>query len=98
MFWAELAVEPWNWDGDKIIPALTGKRVISLCLSGSSQRTYDRYGYAGAIELQIDTGIWIYCGLTDVETHLMPDVDASPQDREHHLARAEAIGRSIMSP
>jgi putative NADPH-quinone reductase len=48
-----------------------------------------------AIELQIDTGIWIYCGLTDVETHLMPDVDASSQARERHLAHAEEIGRNV---
>lgn len=85
----------WDWDGDDIVPCLTGKRVITLCVSGSSQRTYDRYGYADALKLQIDTGIWTYCGLTDVETNLMTDVDASPQARERHLARAEEIGREL---
>lgn len=41
----------------------------------SKKHTYDKYGYAGAMRTQIDVGTFAYCGVTDVSSHLVYDVE-----------------------
>ena len=81
--------------GHDIVPALSDKKVIMICPAGSSAHTYQKYGYDTVIQRQIDAGIWIYCGLTDIETYIMPDIDASDEARNRHLDDAEQIGRLL---
>ncbi len=83
------------FDGHEVIPNLDNKSVIMLCPAGSSTKTYQKHGYDGVIQRQIEAGIWLYCGLDDVQTHLMADVDASADDRARHLERAHRIGHSV---
>lgn len=44
-------------------------------VGGSKQRTYDKYGYGEAMRTQLDVGIFAYCGISDVESHLIYDVE-----------------------
>ena len=69
-------------------------------IGGSSKRTYDKYGYAEAMRIQIDVGTFAYCGITDVDSHLIYDVegDHNTPTREQGLKRAHEIGSEFLSP
>lgn len=66
-------------------------------IAGSTRRTYDKYGYADAMRTQLDVGIFAYCGITDVESHLIYDVEGDHHAplREQGLAQAREIGRAF---
>lgn len=69
-------------------------------IGGSKERTYDKYGYRQAMQTQLDVGIFAYCGVTDVESHLIFDVegdDNSPQ-RDAGLQTARAVGEASVDP
>ena len=85
----------YTFDGHNVHPALSGKKVVQICIGGSSGKVYQKYGYDAAMQRQIEAGIWFYCGLTEVKTHLITDIDASVRSRETALARAEEIGRTM---
>lgn len=69
-------------------------------IGGSSQRTYDRYRYAEAMRTQIDVGIFAYCGIRDVESHLIVDIEAQGNTlaREDGLDQARSIGADFLAP
>ncbi len=66
-------------------------------IGGSTKRTYDKYGYAEAMKTQIDVGIFAYCGITDVDSHLIYDVegDHNAPARDEGLEQAREIGREF---
>ncbi|MGI6878875.1 NAD(P)H-dependent oxidoreductase [Microbacterium sp. gxy059] len=66
-------------------------------IGGSKEATYDRYGYDEAMRTQLDVGVFAYCGIDDVESHLVTDVegDHNAPRREAGLARADEIGRAF---
>lgn len=69
-------------------------------IGGSNKQTYDKYGYAEAMRTQIDVGTFAYCGITDVESHLIYDVegDHNAPVRERGLTQARDIARAFLSP
>ncbi|WP_157000901.1 NAD(P)H-dependent oxidoreductase [Agromyces laixinhei] len=69
-------------------------------IGGSKERTYDKYGYRDAMRTQIDVGIFAYCGVTDVESHLIFDVegDGNGLQRGAGLETARAIGEAFVAP
>jgi NAD(P)H dehydrogenase (quinone) len=68
-------------------------------IAGSTKRTYDKYRYAEAMRTQLDVGIFAYCGVTDVESHLIYDVegDHNAPVREQGLHQARDIGIAFSS-
>ncbi|MEE4023800.1 NAD(P)H-dependent oxidoreductase [Gordonia sp. PKS22-38] len=68
-------------------------------VGGSSKRTYDKYGYDEAMRTQLDVGIFAYCGMNDVESHLIYDVegDVNAPKREDGVRRAREIGADFAS-
>ncbi len=73
-----------------------GRLPIHLIAIGAADRgTYDRHGYAEAMKVQIDHGIFDYCGapVLTSELLLLPDADAP----EALLDKAEAIGRGVFA-
>lgn len=68
-------------------------------IGGSSRRTYDKYGYAEARRTQIDVGTFAYCGITDVESHLIFDVegDHNAPVREEGLTQVSDVVRTFAS-
>jgi NAD(P)H dehydrogenase (quinone) len=68
-------------------------------IAGASQRTYEKYGYAQAMRTQIDVGIFAYCGITDVESHLIYDAegDHNAPIREQGLQQAHDIASAFLS-
>jgi NAD(P)H dehydrogenase (quinone) len=73
---------------------------VLIGIGGSSKRTYEKYGYGEAMRVQIDVGIFAYCGITDVESHLIYDVegDHNTPAREEGLQQARKIGSTFLSP
>lgn len=73
---------------------------LLLGVGGSKQATYDKYGYGAAMRTQLDVGTFAYCGLTDVESHLVFDVegDHNAANREAGLHKARTLGRGFMDP
>ncbi|MGO1267500.1 MAG: NAD(P)H-dependent oxidoreductase [Microbacterium gubbeenense] len=69
-------------------------------IGGSKKHTYDKYGYGDAMRTQLDVGIFAYCGITDVENHLLYDVegDQNAAAREAGLEQAREIGRAFLDP
>lgn len=69
-------------------------------IGGSKKRTYDRYGYDDAMRTQLDVGIFAYCGIDDVRSHLIYDVegDHNSDNREAGLRQARRIGAEFLSP
>ncbi|CAA9270608.1 MAG: NAD(P)H oxidoreductase YrkL @ Putative NADPH-quinone reductase (modulator of drug activity B) @ Flavodoxin 2 [uncultured Arthrobacter sp.] len=79
---------------------LGDKPIILIGIGGMRDGTYDKYGYRTAMETQIDVGIFGFVGLTDVETHLLLDVegDVNAERRADLLVRARAIGTALVAP
>ena len=70
-----------------------------LGVGGSKQRTYDKYGYGEAMHAQLDIGIFAYCGITDVESHLIYDVEGehNADNRTAGTAQARDIATAFAS-
>ncbi|NYI68041.1 NAD(P)H-dependent oxidoreductase [Spelaeicoccus albus] len=87
-----------------------GKRPLRALLSsvpttligigGSKKRTYDKYGYHKAMRTQLDVGIFAYCGINDVDSHLIYDIegDHNSDNRMAGLSQAGDIGARFLSP
>ncbi|MCG2842493.1 NAD(P)H-dependent oxidoreductase [Sandaracinobacter sp. RS1-74] len=71
-------------------------QVHLVALGGAGLRTYARRGYFGAMKLQIDQGIFDYCG-APVKTSelLVPGDTDTPED---HLRRAREIALRVGDP
>ena len=76
------------------------KPIILIGMGGMRDGTYDKYGYRAAMQTQIDVGIFGFVGLTDVETHLLLDVegDANADRRAAQLVQARQIGAALVAP
>ncbi|HEY3148117.1 MAG TPA: NAD(P)H-dependent oxidoreductase [Dongiaceae bacterium] len=77
---------------------LKDRPTLLVGIAGSRESTYNKYGYGEAMRVQIDIGILGYCGLRDVETHILFDVEQSPENRGRYLSEARDIGRKFLSP
>ena len=78
---------------------LTNKPTILIGIGGSKQTTYEKYGYERAMKTQIDVGIFSYCGITDVESHLIYDVEGPSKAgvREEGISFARSLGADFVS-
>ncbi|SAI71962.1 NAD(P)H dehydrogenase%2C quinone 1 [Bordetella ansorpii] len=81
-----------NNDG-KLVKKLEHLQVHLVAIGGADMRTYDRHGYQGAMKLQIDHGIFGYCGAPVVASELLLPVDG--QIPSGHLDTAHAIGQRV---
>ncbi|PFG41480.1 NAD(P)H dehydrogenase (quinone) [Isoptericola jiangsuensis] len=79
---------------------LTNTPTLLLGLAGSTERTYDRYGYREAMQTQIDVGTFAYCGIDDVESHLVFDVEGTDktENRDAGLREAQALAARFLDP
>ena len=87
--------------GKQPLTSLLGNIPTTLIgIGGSTRRTYDRYGYDEAMRTQIDVGTFAYCGVTDVTSHLIYDVEGEHNSavRDEGLQQAAEIGRAFLAP
>jgi len=79
---------------------LRDRPTILLGIGGSIERTYERYGYGEAMRTAIDVGLFSYCGIRDVESHTLFDVEgeANAARRAAYLDEVRAIAAAFMAP
>lgn len=78
---------------------LAEKPVHLLALGAADVASYDRHGYREAMDAQIERGIFHWCGLRSVRTHLLDESEsADGAVRSGHLDRAFEIGRTVFAP
>ena len=86
----------WAYDdipGKAVVKKLGRLPIHLIAIGGADRRTYDRHRYAEAMKVQIDHGIFDYCGapvLTSEILHVPAEGRAAAL-----LERAEAIGRGV---
>lgn len=73
---------------------------VLIGIGGSKERTYQKYGYDAAMRTQIDVGVFAYCGVDDVQSHLIYDVEGvhNASQREVGLRQARDIAIDFLSP
>lgn len=74
----------WSNNADPEGTLLGERKALVMCLAGSSEGAWKKYGYDEAFRVQMDVGIWSYCGLTDVQTHLFYGINPHTMDDEQH--------------
>lgn len=69
-------------------------------IGGTAEPTYAKYGYDDAMRTQIDVGTFAYCGITDIESHLIYDVegDHNASRRDEGLTLAREVAAAFMGP
>ena len=74
---------------------LPDRPVLLLGSAGSREGTYRKYRYDDAMAIQIDVGILGYCGLRNVSTRILYDVNEDAALLAAHLAEARRCGREF---
>jgi NAD(P)H dehydrogenase (quinone) len=82
-------------DGGETKRLLGRLSIQTIAIGGATRRTYERRGYAQAIQTQIDQGIFGYVGARMVGSVLLLPLDAASS--EAALQRAREIGANLNS-
>lgn len=87
-----------GWAYDELEDMKTVKKLGHLpvhlvALAGADLRTFARHGYYGAMRMQIDHGIFGYCGAPVVTSELLVPVP----DMSAHLDTARALGGRLFA-
>jgi NAD(P)H dehydrogenase (quinone) len=77
---------------------LRDRPTLLLCVAGSREATYRKYGYDAAMRTQIDIGILGYCGIRDIATEFFYEVDDDEPARPLYLERARRLGIEFLAP
>lgn len=69
-------------------------------IGGARAQTYDKYRYGAAMRTQIDVGTFAYCGITDMQSHMIYDVegDHNAPNRDRGLTLAREIAADFLLP
>ncbi|EPL14420.1 NAD(P)H-dependent oxidoreductase [Pseudomonas sp. CF161] len=79
----------------KLLKKLRHLNVHLLALGGADAGTFERHGYAKAMQTQIDHGIFDYCGARVASSHLL--LDSESRDPRPHLALARNLGLELFA-
>lgn len=79
----------------KIVGTMRDIQVHLLGVGGGSHDGYSKHGYYTAFDTQVATGIFKFCGVRRIHTHLLLDAESGPEYRDAHLKAVEELGRSI---
>lgn len=79
---------------------LSNMPTLLIGIGGSKHQVYEKYRYDEAMRTQIDVGIFAYCGITDVSSQLIYDIegDDNGQQRTAGLAQARELGAGFVDP
>ncbi|AWB92470.1 NAD(P)H-dependent oxidoreductase [Aeromicrobium chenweiae] len=68
-------------EDDAVVPRLGRLTTHLLAVSGTSERSFDRHGYAQAFETQIHRGVIDFCGMQRGVTRFVRDAEAGDGQR-----------------
>jgi NAD(P)H dehydrogenase (quinone) len=86
----------WAYDdssGQGVLKKLGHLPIHLVALGGADERTWHKRGYTDAMKIQIETGIFDYCGAPIRSSTLLLETDSG--DASAHLSTAYALGRRI---
>jgi NAD(P)H dehydrogenase (quinone) len=85
---------------EAVKPLLGNRPTVLIGLGGSSKATYDKYNYGTAMRTVVDVGTFAYCGITDVQSYLLYEVegDANVSLRAQYLNEVKKIACDFISP
>jgi NAD(P)H dehydrogenase (quinone) len=89
----------WAYDdssGQGVLKKLGHLPIHLVGLGGADERTWHKRGYTDAMKIQIETGIFDYCGAPIRSSTLLLETDSG--DAPAHLSTAYALGRRIATP
>jgi len=89
----------WAYDdssGQGVLKKLGHLPIHLVALGGADERTWHKRGYTDAMKIQIETGIFDYCGAPIRSSTLLLETDSG--DAPAHLSTAYALGRRIATP
>ncbi len=85
----------FRFEEGKVVGTMRDIPVYLLGVGGGSNDGYAKHGYYTAFDTQVTTGIFKFCGIRRIHTHLLLDVESGAEYRDAHLETVEEIGRSI---
>lgn len=77
----------------KINKLLKGRTAHLVGVAGADAGTFDRHGYGEAMRVQIEHGIFDYCGAKVLSSTLYTDSESVPGTQ--YLAPAHALGKAL---
>jgi NAD(P)H dehydrogenase (quinone) len=89
----------WAYGVDPVGKAwrrLANRPTHLLAVSGADLPSFEKYGYDTAMIAQIERGIFHFCGIRSVQTHLLVSAEkADGVNRAAHLEAAYGLGHTI---
>lgn len=67
-------------------------------IGASRQSTSQKYGYSGAMQVQMDMEIFKYCGQEKAEIKFFYEVEQEAAIRQRYLIEARRLGQQLLSP
>ena len=83
----------FDYDGGTTIKKLRGMKVHLVGVAGADTGTFERHGYGEAMRVQIEHGIFDYCGAEVISSTLLDDSEGL--DQTHHLQLANTLGKTL---
>ncbi|MFN3399008.1 MAG: NAD(P)H-dependent oxidoreductase, partial [Ferrovibrio sp.] len=77
-----------------MVKKLQHLKVHLVQVAGADAGLYERHGYADAMKVQIDHGIFDFCGATVVSSELL--FESEGRDAAVFLERARGIGAGVL--
>ncbi|KAI9010168.1 putative NAD(P)H dehydrogenase [Hyaloraphidium curvatum] len=81
--------------GAESVGLLKDRPTLLLAAGAGRRATFDKWGYADAMQRQISVGIFGYCGIRDVHLELLLE-DEDAEARKRNLRRAAELGRALL--
>ncbi|AYG44577.1 flavodoxin family protein [Pseudomonas sp. Leaf58] len=85
----------YAYDANSVVKKLRGMKVHLVGVAGADGGTFERHGYGEAMRVQIEHGIFDYCGAEVLSSTLLENsevVDPTP-----HLHTAHALGERLFA-
>ncbi len=92
---------PTDTEGSQLEPEgsmLTERKAVILACAGGSERMFEKYGTRDAFSRQIEVGTMEYCGVSNVDTHILYKAWEDDETRRSaHLLLAHTCGKNFSS-
>jgi len=85
----------FRFEEGKVVGTMRDIPVYLLGVGSGSDDGYAKHGHYTAFDTQVSTGIFKFCGVRRVHTHLLLDTESGAEYRAAHLAAVETLARSI---
>lgn len=87
----------FKFENGAVVGTMRQIPVVLIGTGGGNDAGYVKHGYYSAFETQVESGIFRFCGMEQVETRLMLEVEgADAANRAACLKAAQDIGRTLI--